>query len=225
VVNGQALTFDLLGLYLDVFLMEDRQTSSIWAHLDGKASRGPLAGERLTFIPLPQMTWTDWLAEHPGTLVMDRDTPWRSTYRAITIGRPGRGEDLYGDRRLPSNALVVGVEVDGEFSGFPVAVLAEQNGVANEVMAGEPIVVIAGAGTGIAFERTVDGRMLTFERIAGDGPTRLADIETRTTWNLSGEAIAGPLAGAQLNFVTSFISEWYGWSAYHPETALYTGAP
>ena len=34
--------------------MRDRETSTIWNHLDGKAVQGPLAGERLTIVPLPQ---------------------------------------------------------------------------------------------------------------------------------------------------------------------------
>ncbi len=31
----------------------------------------------------------------------------------------------------------------------------------------------------------------------------------------------GELAGLQLTFVTSFFTEWYGWAAFHPETAIY----
>ena len=41
--------------------------------------------------------------------------------------------------------------------------------------------------------------------------------------NASGKAVDGPLKGASLTYVFSFISEWYGWSAYHPETAIYEG--
>ena len=54
--NGQTLSFDLFGLLDDVFTMTDRQTGSLWTHLDGKAIRGPLEGERLTILPVPQMT-------------------------------------------------------------------------------------------------------------------------------------------------------------------------
>ena len=55
-VDGQTLSFDVFGLFQDVFTMTDRQTGTLWNHLDGKAIRGPLEGKRLTIIPAPQMT-------------------------------------------------------------------------------------------------------------------------------------------------------------------------
>ena len=50
---------------------------------------------------------------------------------------------------------------------------------------------------------------------------RLRETETGSTWDTGGHAVDGPLTGASLKFVPSFISEWYGWSGYHPETGLY----
>jgi hypothetical protein len=42
--------------------------------------------------------------------------------------------------------------------------------------------------------------------------------------SLTGEAIAGKLAGEQLEYVSSGTEEWYIWAAYHPETGIF-GAP
>jgi hypothetical protein len=33
--------------------------------------------------------------------------------------------------------------------------------------------------------------------------------------------VEGELEGVQLAFVTSFLTEWYGWAAFHPETTIY----
>jgi hypothetical protein len=38
---------------------------------------------------------------------------------------------------------------------------------------------------------------------------------------MQGRALTGPYSGAVLPFATSFVSEWYGWSAYFPETTIY----
>ena len=35
---------------------------------------------------------------------------------------------------------------------------------------------------------------------------------------LQGWAVIGPHAGTQPPFATSFVSEWYGWAAYFPQT-------
>ena len=225
-VNGQSLTFDVLGLYQDVFMMRDRQTGTVWAHLDGNASQGPLVGERLAFVPLPQMAWADWLAEHPGTLVLDPDTPYADRYRSVRIGQPNRGDALWGDDRLAANTLVVGVEANGAFVGFPIDAIGREGGVVNTEVGGVPVVVVydAGSQTGIAFERTVGGQTLEFANTPAIRGFRLHDAETASTWDIGGHAVDGPLVGASLNFVPSFISEWYGWSGYHPETGLYEGS-
>ena len=46
---------------------------------------------------------------------------------------------------------------------------------------------------------------------------------TGTVWDRSGRAVAGPDTGAELGFVTSFVTEWYGWAAYHPNTGIFDG--
>ncbi len=222
-VGGQRLTFDVLGLYQDVFMMRDRQTGTVWAHLDGRAAQGPLAGDRLTLVPLPQMTWADWRAEHPDTLVLDPDTPYKDHYRPVTIGRRNPREAQWGDDRLAANTLVVGVEANGAFVGFPIDVLGREGGVVNTEVGGVAVVVVydAGSQTGIAFERTVSGRTLEFDNTPAPSGFRLRDRETGSTWDTSGHAVDGPMVGASLSFVPSFISEWYGWPGYHPETGLY----
>ena len=48
--------------------MRDRETGTIWTHLDGKAIAGPLEGERLQIIAVPHMTWGEWKADHPPTV-------------------------------------------------------------------------------------------------------------------------------------------------------------
>ena len=223
-VDGQTLTFEVFGLLQDVFTMVDRETGTLWTHLDGKAIQGPLEGKRLTLIAVPHMTWGDWRASHPDTTVLSPDTPFQDRYRPVQIGVFSRQEDLFGDDRLASNALVVGVEVDNLFKGYSVEALTEAGGVVNDTLASQPIVVFYDddARTGLAFSRTSDGQLLEFYNAASQG-FELRDRQTQSLWDREGNAISGPLAGTTLEFVPSFISEWYGWSAYHPESELFQG--
>ncbi len=41
-------------------VMADRQTNSIWSHLDGDAFEGPMTGAGMDFIPLIHTTWEEW---------------------------------------------------------------------------------------------------------------------------------------------------------------------
>ena len=223
-VDGQALTFEVFGLLQDVFTMVDRETGTLWTHLDGKAIQGPLEGKRLTLIAVPHMTWGDWRAFHPDTTVLSPDTPFQDRYRPVQIGVFSRQEDLFGDDRLASNALVVGVEVDDLFKGYSVEALPEVGGVVNGTLASQPIVVLHDdvARTGLAFSRAVDGQLLEFYNAASQG-FELRDRQTQSLWDREGRSISGPLVGTTLEFVPSFISERYGWSAYHPESELFQG--
>ena len=118
VVEGKHLTFDVLGLVQDVFTMTDRETGTVWNHLDGRAVRGPLEGKRLTMVPAPQMTWGEWRDSHPDTVILSPDAPFQSRYRSVRIGAFNPSEALFGDDRLAANALVVGVEVEERFKGY-----------------------------------------------------------------------------------------------------------
>ena len=226
VVQGETRTFEVFGLLQDVLTMVDRETGTLWTHLDGEAIRGPLHGSRMTIIPAPQMTWGEWRRSHPGTVVLSPDTPFRDRYRPVRIGVFNTREAQFGDDRLPANALVVGVEVDQQFKGYPLESLQKAGGVVSDLLGETPIVVFYDeeAQTGLAYSRLQDGQVLEFNNAAGQG-FELRDEETGSLWDRQGRAISGPLQGATLDFVPSFISEWYGWSGYHPETLVFEWQP
>ncbi len=154
--------------------------------------------------------------------VLSPNTPFQQQYRSVRIGVFNAQEALYGDDRLAANALVVGVEVDGQFKGYPIEELRRAGGVVNNTLAGRPIVVLYddASQTGIAYSRVVNGQSLEFSNAAPQA-LELQDRATGSRWDHQGRAVAGPLTSAALEFVPSFLSEWYGWSAYHPETLLF----
>ena len=203
--------------------MRDRETDTIWNHLDGKATLGALAGERLRMIPLPLMTWSAWLDEHPESTVPAFDTPYEQYYRSVPLGGFDQDEALYGDDRLPSNALVLGVEVDESYRAYPLPTLEGVGGVVNDELGGQAVAAIYDpkSGTAIAYSRVVQGLAITLRLVDHQGASALEDIGTGSLWNIEGVGISGSLAAERLDFVPSIISEWYGWSAYHPDTDLF----
>ena len=114
--------------------MIDRETGSVWTHLDGKAITGQLQGSRMTMLPLVHITWGEWKASHPDTMVLSPDTPFQDRYRPVRIGVFNQREAKFGDGRLAANALVVGVEVEGQFKGYPLEELRNVGGKVDPII-------------------------------------------------------------------------------------------
>ncbi len=206
--------------------MADRQTGSVWTHFDDSVLTGPLAGQglQLEVRPIWHTTWSEWVELHPDTLVLDWYAEFADLYNERV--RPGRGglgprfqeTVLNWDERLPENALVVGVNIGADFRAYPLDSFPDGLNAVNDELHGYPIVVMIDPSKsfGLAFLASAAGQTLSFS--VQDG---LLVDEQGGAWDLNGRAVSGPLAGTQLTFVTSFVTEWYGWSAYHPDTEIY----
>ncbi len=176
----------------------------------------------MDFIPLIHTTWEEWQTLHPETTVLSYDTDYQAQYRSVTLGMPnGRFADqlLTVDDRLQSEALVLGVMVEDAFVAYPVSELEQTSGVINETVAEISIVVFYDAdnNAAIAFSRVVDGEKAQFEIVPGESFLARDDV-SGTVWDFEGHSVSGD---ESLEFVTSYLSEWYGWSAYHPATTIF----
>ena len=209
----------MAGLYNGLFVMRDRQTGSVWTHYDGTILTGPLAetGLRMEIEPILHLRWSDWLDQYPASSVLAWDERFADQSGAYEPGQAGLGPQfvqtlLVTDDRLPESELVLGVDTGTASTAY---VLEETTGLSvfNDDVGGLPVVVIIDPAAlfGIAYESTVDGTQRQFSVENGE----IVD-DTGARWSFAG---SGP--DGQLAFVTSFVTEWYGWAAYHPETAIY----
>ncbi len=208
-----------------VLILADRQTNSVWTHLDGIAIRGPETGKQMEIISLVHTTWEEWQDLHPDTLVLSDDTAFRSRYRDITIGVANLRQTqqfLSGDDRLETADLVLGVIIEDVQVAYPMAALAEAGAVVADTVNGVDIVLFydANAESAIAFSGMIGGQAATFESVPGPD-FRVRDSLTGTVWDFTGRGVEGPMQGETLDFVPSYISEWYGWAAFHPSTEVY----
>ena len=206
--------------------MDDRQTGSVWTHFDGTILTGALAdtGLALEIQPMIQTTWAEWQDLYPETLVLDWYEEFENRYRTnFQPGRAGLGPQfqktvLNWDDRLPENELVLGVNLCDQFRAYVLADYSESLTVINDTLHDISIVVFLDNNTdyALAFQSVINDETLTFSVIEG----AIVD-DAGNTWDISGTAISGPLAGTKLSFATSFVTEWYGWAAYHPDTSIY----
>jgi hypothetical protein len=243
-LDGEVFRFGVSGLLRNSDLvMWDRQTESLWQQITGEAIVGELAGTQLEFVPSPLVSWGDFKAEFPQGEVLSRD---QGIYPSEVYARqPYAGYDsstqpfLFRgtpDNRYAAMERVVAVRVNGINKAYPFSEISEERAV-NDDVAGTPVLVVFGAddtasvldtgdvatargvGVGLAFERTVGGRVLTFESRGGD---RFEDLETESSWDLFGNAVDGPLAGEELTPVVNTNELWFAWAAFNEGAPVYT---
>jgi len=239
-VGGRVLDFGTTGrLRYSDLVMYDRQTESWWQQASGEAIVGDLTGTRLTPLPAQIISWAAFKNAFPSARVLSRNTGYHRAYGQ----NPYVGYDdvnaspfLYRgpkDHRLRPMERVVTVSIGAEDVAYPFSVL-ESVRVVNDTVGGKAIVVlfekgVASAldqssiaasrdvGTSGVFERTVNGRALTFTASAG----RIRDTQTGSVWNILGVATAGSLNGAHLAPVVTGQHFWFAWAVFRPHTRVY----
>ncbi len=237
-VRGRVLDFGTSGrLYRSNLVMYDRQTKSLWIQFTGRSVTGPFIGTDLRKVPVQMVSWTEFKRSHPDGRVLSRETGHSRDYGH----NPYAGYDdinaspfLFDaeiDDRLAPMERVVALTVGDKSKAYRYSSL--QKGVVED----GSIVIFYLRGTSSALDETniadsrdvgatgvfvpeVDRRRLTF-RPDGRG---FRDLQTRSRWNLLGEASSGELKGKRLKPVVHDDTFWFVWAAFRPETTIWSGS-
>lgn len=224
-MEGRKVRFHLAGIRNQNFILRDERTGSWWQQVTGEAIAGPWKGRRLRQIAHDEITFARFRRESPRGRVLRPDPRHAADYE------PADWEDGIAklplvtradpDDPLPPREVVLGIEVDGVARAFPRSAIAAE-GILQDAIGEVPIVLVfAQDGVSVrAFDRRVDGRVLELARRAQDDAL-LLDAETASTWDFTGRAVGGPLAGKRLGRIEVLWDYWFDWKTYHPDTTVY----
>ncbi len=243
-MQGQVLDFGTTGkLRKSDLVMYDRQTESWWQQLTGRAIVGKMAGTVLNRVPAVIVAYEDFRSRFPKGEILSRRTGYFRQYGQ----NPYRGYDRVGqqpflyqdpvDPRLPAMERVLNISSKDVHKLYPYSAL-RATPIVNDQVADIPVVVFSRAGTlsvldegkigdsrtipsAAAYRRKLDGQTLDFE--IRDG--KIVDTRTRSSWDLFGRAVAGPLAGKQLENIAQGVHFAFAWLAFHPDSLIYKPAP
>jgi hypothetical protein len=229
VSEDQRLTFGVSGmLYRNGLIMYDHQTESLWSHVLGQAVAGEYAGQSLTFIPTLQIDWKSWQEIHPDTLVVSPDLYGPDQYeRYYYSPAEGIDQNLFGsgsrrDSEIYPKQFVIGLKLAAQTRAYPFFALHKKT-IINDHIGQTPIAVFFDKMTltGTVFDRRLDGTItLIFE--PGSSAHTAIDTDTGSVWHtLTGRAIAGPRAGAELTRLPITHAFWFGWIDNYPESTVY----
>jgi hypothetical protein len=107
-------------LLRDGLVMYDRETDTLWTHVDGRAIKGVLRGTVLEIVPSIHATWKAWKTLYPQSLVLQKRGEIRSAYESYN--RDQRRMGVLGrrlrDQRLPPKERIIGVRSNDGATAF-----------------------------------------------------------------------------------------------------------
>jgi len=235
-LTGSSLAFDrepLGGVELGVsgllfrnnLIMYDRSSDqSLWPQMLRRAGCGSKVGTELAVYPVLEATWRGWRLLFPGTRLVGSNTGAQRDYQVYPYGEyRDNSEVLYPmaqiDRRRPPKERVLGIP-DGEDGGraYPFGALAALGRVGVVDEGAHVVFWSQDAQAAMAYRPLTEGERLTFEVTDG----KITDLETGSTWETSGIASAGPLAGRSLEPVAeAYVAFWFAWAAFHDDTTIW----
>jgi hypothetical protein len=235
-VGGQVLRFGVSGnLRNSDLIMWDDKTLSWWQQFTGEAIAGKLTGTQLALIPAQLVAWKDFKQAYPEGQVLAGSggrygqNPYigydSSPQPFLFLGEP--------DPRLPATERVLTYFNEQTAIAYPLPVIAERKVIQDQI-GGQAVVIFYAPGQVSALDQAniedsrevgsagmfipeAAGRELTFAYQDG----KIIDRETGSEWDIFGRAVAGELAGAQLERVLSHVYFWFAWAAFKPETVVY----
>lgn len=128
------------------------------------------------------------------------------------------------DRILKPKDMILGAEFSGVSKAYPVRIL-NWHEVVNDDVGDQPVVIswCPLCGSALVYNPRVNGHRYVFgvSGLLYHENLLLFDQETESLWSqLRGQAVAGPLAGADLRLLPASMATWQSWKAEHPQTLV-----
>jgi len=239
----QVLNFEVSGMLRNSdMVMADKQTQSWWQQLTGEAIVGELVGTKLQIIPSTVISVEDFFESYPDGQILSPETGTTSEARYGTNPYENYDEGSpwlkYIDAskiqdRLPPMERVIDIAGTDGYKVYPFSEI-KKAGAINDTYDEQEIVIFYKEGTvsvldekdiarsrdigsATAFYRQVDGQSLTFFKKEG----QFIDRQTKSTWDITGKVIDGPLKGKKLRAIPHSNHFAFAWFAFHPDSEIY----
>ena len=231
VVDGKLLTFRLVGLNNQNFIMQDEQTGTWWQQVTGEALYGPLEGRKLERMMFEQLTFETWARENPeGTVLESREEfaelYWKETEREETRDgeRIAFPVDATEGDVLERGELVAAVEFGDRKKAYPMRLLREQSPIADFAFGSNVLVVLATDERSVrCFNLELGEETLELFRKPDEDTLVLVDPQTGSEWDFTGTAISGPLKGQTLERLPLYTDYWFDFKKFYPNEPVYRG--
>jgi len=142
-------------------ILADDPTESLWTQVTGEAIVGDLTGTKLNLLPLDTIKWGDWVASHPNTEVLSRNTGVFRDYNRDPYGDYYTTAGLFApieniDDRLFEKAIVFGIVINGKAKAYPEEELKKTPKIMDK-FAGKELEITRNADGSVQVQNITDG--------------------------------------------------------------------
>ncbi len=240
-LDGKIYNFGVSGMlrHSDM-IMFDRETESWWQQFSGEAIVGDLTGKTLNQFPSQIVSFEQFSNAFPNGKVLSRETGYDREYGK----NPYLGYDDINkrpflfrgntDKRLRPMEKIIAIEIDSKPKAYPYSITREKY-VLTDRIGSTDIVIFHSDGASSALDKSpisesknvgstgvfvpeVDGGKLTFTYAKGE----FIDEQTKTRWNIFGQATEGKLKGRTLKQIKHGDYFAFAWLVFKPQTLIYT---
>ena len=214
--NGKTLSFEASGgLKNSSLIMQDFETNSYWAIMEGEAIGGEMKGTKLVELPVSKKTqWKDWVKEYPNTLVLSvngQEDAQHGYKDYFTSSQGFRGQQAE-DKRLQDKEPIFSFRLNGKSYAVPHIAISEGKSFLIEDRA----VFLYRPESVDMFYSTVaflsKGEKIKFTNL------KWSDEDSGCSFNPESEMFEGKNNCPEK--ISGFDTFWYNWSLNNPETVL-----
>jgi len=228
-------------VYNSNLVMYDRHTESWWLQFTGQGVVGKYTDAKLDLLPSQIVSFMQFKQAYPDGKVLSRNTGFNKKYGVNPYAHYDSRQLpvvwFYGkpfDNRLPAMERVLGVAVNEQATAFPLSEL-NQSALVQTHVSNVPILIVSKAGmasavdkrlikeskdvlAAAAFSRQVNDKQLDFELIDNN----IVDKQTRSVWNMFGQAVSGEFKGKRLQQVDRGVYFAFVWLDFYSHSAIFT---
>ena len=226
-------------------VMLDRNTETLWQQLMGVAIVGELDKKELDILPSLIISVEEFFNRYPHGEIMSKKTGFAESeknygtnpYKNYDNENAKPYERFFDsdkiDKRLPPMERIVDIENNGNYKVYTLSDI-ENKGVINDTFKSKKVVLFHQSGTVsildqanineskdigtiAVYNRKLDSKELTFEKVN----KIFKDIQTNSSWDITGYCYDGKLKGKQLQIEPHSNHFAFAWLAFYPETEIY----
>jgi hypothetical protein len=216
--------FNFHGWRNGVMVMKHKD-GTLYSCLTGIAFEGPKKGTRLQPTASLVSNWGFWQKRYPQAVAFTMYDKYQPVELPTEVHEDSRKSRGPADKRLPAEAMVLGVWNGKHARAYPLDVL-ETAGVIHDTINGQPCLVLwyGPTRTAAAYRQPFGtsgvkgdaGWIFSVDRKVEAAP--FVDKRTGLNWDITGRPVEG---GPRLAWLDSVQVKWFAWAAEYPETSIY----